>query len=130
MKPRSDCTRTKKQTKAPDLAQRHADPVKRRLKQSSNTVQSCSACTNQAVQEHDSEQQAAAREVPGVQEQEQLANTMRRAIARDPRARFIRPLFLPPGAQIKIEYNPRRPSIWTIVRQVEALGYRVTVEPF
>ena len=46
------------------------------------------------------------------------------------RARVIRPLFLPQGAQIEIEYNPRRPSIRTIVRQVEALGYRVIVEPF
>jgi len=46
------------------------------------------------------------------------------------RARVIRPLFLPQGAQIEIEYNLRRPSIWTIVRQVEALGYWVSVEPF
>ena len=46
------------------------------------------------------------------------------------RARVIRPLFLPRGAQIEIEYNPRRPSIRTIVRQVEALGYWVSVEPF
>ena len=46
------------------------------------------------------------------------------------RARVIRPLFLPQGAQIEIEYNPRRPSIRTIVRQVEALGYWVSVEPF
>ena len=46
------------------------------------------------------------------------------------RARVIRPLFLPQVAQIEIEYNPRRPSIQTIVRQVEALGYWVTVEPF
>ncbi len=34
------------------------------------------------------------------------------------------------GAQIEIEYNPRRPSIWTIVHQVEALGYMVLVRPF
>jgi len=27
------------------------------------------------------------------------------------RARVIRPLFLPQGAQIEIEYNPRRPSM-------------------
>ncbi len=48
------------------------------------------------------------------------------------RARVIRTLSLPQGAQIKIEieYNPRRPSIRTIVRQVEALGYCVSVEPF
>jgi hypothetical protein len=45
-------------------------------------------------------------------------------------ARVIRPLFLPQGAQIEIEYNPRRPSIRTIIRQVEALGYWVSVEPF
>ena len=47
-----------------------------------------------------------------------------------PRARVIRPLFLPRGAQIEIEYNPHRPSIRTIVRQVEALGYWVIVGPF
>ena len=46
------------------------------------------------------------------------------------RARVIRPLFLPQGAQIEIEYNPRRPSIRTIVRQVDALGYWVSVKPF
>jgi hypothetical protein len=34
------------------------------------------------VQEHESKQLAAAREEPGVQEQEQSANTVRRAIAR------------------------------------------------
>ncbi len=45
-------------------------------------------------------------------------------------ARVIRTLFLPQGAQIEIEYNPHRPSIRTIVRQVEALGYWVSVEPF
>jgi hypothetical protein len=39
-------------------------------------------------------------------------------------------LSLPQGAQIEIEYNPRRPSIRTIVRQVKAFGYRVIVEPF
>jgi hypothetical protein len=46
------------------------------------------------------------------------------------RARVIQTLSLPQGAQIEIEYNPRRPSIRTIVRHVEALGYRVIVEPF
>jgi hypothetical protein len=45
-------------------------------------------------------------------------------------ARVIRPLFLPRGAQIEIEYNPHRPSIWTIVRQVETLGYWVSVRPY
>ena len=47
-----------------------------------------------------------------------------------PRARVIQPLFLPWGAQIEIEYNLRRPSIRTIVRQVEVLGYWVIVGPF
>ena len=46
------------------------------------------------------------------------------------RARRTRTLLLPRGAQIEVEYNPRRPSIRTIVRQVEALGYWVSVEPF
>ncbi len=45
-------------------------------------------------------------------------------------ARVIRPLFLPQGAQIEIEYKPCQPSIWTKVRQMEALGYWVSVEPF
>ena len=47
-----------------------------------------------------------------------------------PRARVIQPLFLPWGAQIEIEYNLRWPSIRTIVRQVEVLGYWVIVGPF
>ncbi len=38
--------------------------------------------------------------------------------------------WLPRGAQIEIEYNPRRPSIRTIVRQVKALEYTVLVRPF
>ena len=37
---------------------------------------------------------------------------------------------LPRGAKIEIEYNPCRPSIWTIVRQVETLGYWVSVRPY
>jgi hypothetical protein len=77
MNPQSDCTTpTKKQTKALYQAQRRANPVKRRLEQSSNTVRRRSACTNQAVREHETEQRAAAREVPGVREQEQSANTV------------------------------------------------------
>ena len=44
-------------------------------------------------------------------------------------ARRTRTLLLPRGAQIEVEYNPRRPSIRTIVSQVEALGYRVVVRP-
>ncbi len=85
MNPHSYCTPTKKQTKALYQAQRRADPVKRSLEQSSDTVRRRNARTNQAVQEHESEQRAAAREVPGVRvrEQEQSANTVRRAIARD-----------------------------------------------
>jgi hypothetical protein len=47
-----------------------------------------------------------------------------------PRTRCTQTLLLPWGAQIEIEYNPRRPSIRTIVRQVEALGYTVLVRPF
>ena len=35
--------------------------------------------------------------------------------------------FSPPRTPIKIEYNPRRPSIWAIVRQVRTLGYQVHV---
>ena len=63
MNPHSDCTPTKKQTKALYQARRHADPVVRSLEQSSDTVRQRNACTNQAVQEHKSEQQAAAREL-------------------------------------------------------------------
>ncbi len=47
-----------------------------------------------------------------------------------PRTRRTQTLLLPRGAQIEIEYNPLRPSIRTIVRQVEALGYTVFVRPF
>jgi hypothetical protein len=46
------------------------------------------------------------------------------------RTRRTQTLLLPRGAQIETEYNPRRPSIRTIVRQVEALGYTVLVRPF
>ena len=71
MNPQSDCTTpTKKQIKALYQAQRRANPVKRRLEQSSNTVQRRSARINQVVQDHESDQRAAAREVPGVREQE------------------------------------------------------------
>ncbi len=59
-----------KQTKALHQAQRRADPVKRRLEQSSDTVWRRSARTNQAVQEHESEQWAEEREEPGVREHE------------------------------------------------------------
>ena len=62
MNPQSDCTTpTKKQIKALYQAQRRANPVKRRLEQSSNTVQRRSARINQVVQDHDSEQRAEAR---------------------------------------------------------------------
>ena len=54
MNPQSDCTTpTKKQTKALRQAQMCADPVKRRLEQSSDTVQRHSARINQTVQEHE-----------------------------------------------------------------------------
>jgi hypothetical protein len=46
------------------------------------------------------------------------------------RTRGTQTLLLPREAQIKIEYNPHRPSIRTIVRQVEALRYTVLVRPF
>ncbi len=46
------------------------------------------------------------------------------------RIRRTQTLLLPRGTQIKIEYNLRRPSIRTIVCQVEALGYTVLVRPF
>ena len=73
MNPQSDCTTpTKKQTKALRQAQRRANPVTRRLEQSSDTVRRRSARTNQAVQEH-----------------EQFANTVRRGIARDEPGAFI-----------------------------------------
>jgi hypothetical protein len=61
MNPQSDCTTpTKKQFKALYQAQRRANPVKRRLEQSSNTVQRRSARINQVVQDHESEQRAIA----------------------------------------------------------------------
>ncbi len=47
-----------------------------------------------------------------------------------PRTRRTQMFLLPRGAQIKIEYNSCRPSIRTIVHQVEALGYTVLVRPF
>ncbi len=49
---------------------------------------------------------------------------------RMPRTWRTQTLLLPWGAQIEIDYNPRRPSIRTIVHQVEALGYTVLVRPF
>ena len=67
MNPHSDCTTpTKKQIKALYQAQSRANTVKRRLEQSSDTVRRRSARINQAVQDHESEQRAAAREVPGM----------------------------------------------------------------
>ncbi len=84
----SDCTTpTKKQTKALRQSQRRADPIKRRLEQSSNAVRRRSARTNQTVQEHEQSsntvQRRSARTNQAVQEHEQLANTVRRCIARD-----------------------------------------------
>ncbi len=49
---------------------------------------------------------------------------------RMPRTRRTQTLLLPRGAQIEIEYNPHWPSIRTIVRQLEALGYTFLVRPF
>ena len=54
MNPHSDCTPTKKQTKALYQARRHANPVKRSLEQSSDTAR-----------------KRIAREEPGVREQRQ-----------------------------------------------------------
>ncbi len=71
MNPHSNCTPTKNQTKALFQAGMRANPVVRSLEQSSNTVQQRNARTNQAVQEHKSEQRAATREEPVVREQEQ-----------------------------------------------------------
>ncbi len=76
MNPHSDCTPTKNQTKALYQAQRRANPAVRSLEQSSNTVRQRNARTNQAVREHESEQRAAAKEEPGVREQEQSADTV------------------------------------------------------
>ena len=69
MYPHSDCTPSKKQTKALYQAQRHANPVVRSLEQSSDTGQRRNAREVLGVQDHESEQQAVAREEPGVQEQ-------------------------------------------------------------
>ena len=71
MNPHSDCTPTKK---ALYQWQRRANPVVRSLEQSPDNVRRRNACTNQAVQEHESEQRAAAREELGVREQEQSAD--------------------------------------------------------
>jgi hypothetical protein len=76
MNPHSDCIPTKNQTKALYQVRRHANPVVRSLEQSSDNVRRRNAHTNQAVQEHESEQRAAARDEPGVQEQEQSDNTV------------------------------------------------------
>ncbi len=52
----------------------------REQEQSADTVRRDTVHTDQGVGEHESEQQAAAREEVGVREQEQSANTVRRAI--------------------------------------------------
>ena len=79
MNPHSDCT---PMNKALYQRQRRANTVVRSLEQSSDNVQQRNARTNQAVREHESEQQAAAREDLGVREQEQSAHTVRQAIVR------------------------------------------------
>ncbi len=65
----------------------NANPVKRRLEQSSDTVRRRSARINQTVQEHEQSSNSVRRRSActnqAVQEHEQLANTVRRGIARD-----------------------------------------------
>ncbi len=70
MNPHSDCTPMKNTKKALYQRERHANPVVRSLEQSSENVRQCNARTNQAVRECESEQRAAARDEPGVQEHE------------------------------------------------------------
>jgi hypothetical protein len=77
MNPHSDCTPMKNTKKALFQRERRANPVVRSLEQLSENVRRRNAHTNQAVRERESEQRAAAREEPGVQEQEQSANTVR-----------------------------------------------------
>ena len=78
MNPHSDFTPTKKQTKALYQAQRHADPVKRSLEQSSNTVQRRNARTNQAVQEYESELGAALKNFPAQKKKKSFGSTYTR----------------------------------------------------
>ena len=66
MNPHFDCTPMKNRTKALYQAQRRSNHIVRSLEQSSDTVRRRNAHTNQAVQEHESDQLAAAREEPGV----------------------------------------------------------------
>jgi hypothetical protein len=85
----------KNQTKALYQAQRRADPVKRRLEQSSDTARKRITREEPGVREQRREQEqpdnimrrAVAREEPGVREQrreqEQPADTVRRAVARE-----------------------------------------------
>ena len=70
MNPYSECTPMKNTKKALYQRERGANPVVRSLEQSSENVRWRNACTNQAVRERESEQQAAAREEPGVLERE------------------------------------------------------------
>ena len=80
MNPHSNCTPTKK---ALYQRQRRADPERRSLEQSSDTVRRAIVRTDQAVREHESERHTAARDEPGAREQVQSFNTVRRAIARE-----------------------------------------------
>ncbi len=66
-------SRLKNQTKALYQAQRCANPVVRSLEQSSDTGQRRIAQEVLGVRDHELEQQAVAREEPGVREQEQPA---------------------------------------------------------
>ncbi len=76
-------SRLKNQTKALYQAQRRANPVVRSLEQSADTGRRRIAWEVLGVQDHESEQQAVAREEPGVREQEQSANTQQGAVARE-----------------------------------------------
>ena len=64
-------------------AQRCADPARRSLEQSVNTVQRALARADPAVRARDSAQQAVAREDPVVRSLEQSTDTEQRALARE-----------------------------------------------
>ena len=66
MNPLSNCTPTRNQRRATYQAQRHADPVVRSLEQSADTEQEAIEHTFLGVGEHESAQQAVAREDPAV----------------------------------------------------------------
>jgi len=108
------------------------EPGVQEQEQPADTVRQAIARDEPGMREHESLQRGIAREDPAVRARESRQRAVARGKETTTRARVIRPLFLPQGAQIEIEYNPHHPSIsiQTIVRQVEALGYWVSVEPF